>query len=85
MKVNSDIMLQNCVLFLHCQVETPYIKTKSREAHTLAFRDNFHADIRIGRFIEFKLRGNRKLVVVSLSKNCLMVHDYCADINGCSV
>ena len=55
MKVNSDIMLQNCVLFLHCQVETPYIKTKSREAHTLAFRDNFHADIRMGRFIEFRL------------------------------
>ena len=55
MKVNSDIMLQNCVVFLHCQVETPYSKTKSREVQTLAFRDNFHADIKMGRFIEFRL------------------------------
>jgi hypothetical protein len=55
MNVNSDIMIQNCVLFLHCQIETPYCKTKSRDVHNLAFRDNFHSDVRMRRFIEFKL------------------------------
>jgi len=33
-------------MFLSSQVETHYSKTKSRQVHTLAFRDNINADIR---------------------------------------
>jgi hypothetical protein len=45
MKMNSDITLQISRSVPSCQVETPYIKSKSRESHTLAFRDNFNAKI----------------------------------------
>jgi hypothetical protein len=41
--------------------------------------------VRMGRFIEFKFRGDPKLFFLPLSKNCLMVHDYCVDSSGCAV
>jgi hypothetical protein len=65
----------------------PYRKTKSREVHTLNFRDNYNADFSCtgGKICWIEVPMESKFIFRNAFPKLLPVYDYCVDSSGCEV